>query len=102
MIERSLYRRDNRSRIEPGGSILMRHFFLVAALWSCFAIGSAKAEVNVRVKYVHPENFTDVSFRSMTRQDAEGRLERELTDTIKKPATHNLAGYKPNLQILYS
>src|SRR5258708_12631603 len=101
MIERSLYRRDNRSRIEPGGSILMRHFFLVAALWSCFAIGSAKAEVNVRVKYVHPENFTDVSFRSMTRQDAEGRLEPDLTDKIDKAATQSHHGYKLNLHIYH-
>ena len=78
----------------------MWHVFLVAAVSSCFAIGSAKAEVNVRVKYVHPENFTDVSFRSMTRHDAEGRLERELTDTIEKAATQYLGGYKLDVQIL--
>jgi hypothetical protein len=78
----------------------MRHVFWVAVLSSCFAIGSAKAEGNVRVKYVHPENFTDVSFRSMTRHDAEGRLERELTDTIEKAATQYLSGYKVDVQIL--
>ncbi len=78
----------------------MRHVFWVAALSSCLAVWSAKAEVNVRVKYVHPENFTDVSFRSMTRQDAEGRLERELTDTIAKAATQYLGGYKLDVQIL--
>ena len=72
----------------------MWHVFLVVAVSSCFAIGSAKAEVNVRVKYVHPENFTDVSFRSMTRHDAEGRLERELTDTIEKAATQYLGDYQ--------
>jgi len=36
----------------------------------------------------------------MTRQDAEGRLERELTDTIEKAATQYLGGYKLDVQIL--
>ena len=47
----------------------MQRVFLVAALGGCFAFWSAKAESNARVEYVHPENFTDVSFRSMTPQE---------------------------------
>jgi hypothetical protein len=78
----------------------MRRVFLVAALFSCFAVWPAKAEVNVRVKYVHPENFTDVSFRSMTRQDAEDRLERELTRTIEGAAAQYLGGYQLEVRIL--
>ena len=78
----------------------MRHFFLVAAFGCCFAIWSAKAESNARVEYVHPENFTDVSFRSMTRQDAESRLERELTGAIEGVAAQYLRGYKLDVRIL--
>lgn len=78
----------------------MRHVFLVAALGGCFAIWSAKAESNARVEYVHPENFTDVSFRSMTRQDALDRLERELTNTIQGAAEHYLGGDRLDVRIL--
>ena len=80
--------------------MLMRHFFLVAALAGCFAMWSAKAESNARVEYVHPENFTDVSFRSMTRQDAETRLEREFTATIERAAAQYLHGYALEVRIL--
>jgi hypothetical protein len=78
----------------------MRRVFLVAALGGCFAIWSVKAESNARVEYVHPENFTDVSFRSMTRQDAENRLERELTATIEKAGTQYLHSYALAVRIL--
>jgi hypothetical protein len=78
----------------------MRRVFLVAALGGCFAIWSAKAESNARVEYVQPENFTDVSFRSMTRQDAENRLERELTATIERAGTQYLHSYGLDVRIL--
>jgi hypothetical protein len=80
--------------------MLMRHVFLAAALGGCFAIWSAKAESNARVEYVHPENFTDVSFRSMTPQAAQDRLERELTNTIEGAAEHYLGGYRLAVRIL--
>jgi hypothetical protein len=78
----------------------MRHVFLAAAIGGCFAIWSAKAETNARVEYVHPENFTDVSFRSMTQQGAQARLERELTNTIQGAAERYLGGYKLDVRIL--
>lgn len=78
----------------------MRYVVLVMALWSGFVVWSANAEINVQVKYVHPENFTDVSFRSMTRQAAEGRLERELTATIAAAAAQYLSGYALEVRIL--
>jgi Protein of unknown function (DUF3016) len=78
----------------------MRHFFAVTALCSCFAIWSAKAEAGVRVEYIHPENFTDVSFRSMTPQGAQDRLERELTHTIEAAAAQYLGAYQLDVRIL--
>lgn len=78
----------------------MRHVFLVAALGGGFAISSVKAENNARVEYVHPENFTDVSFRSMTRQGAQDRLERELTSTIEAAADRYLGGYRLDVRLL--
>lgn len=55
---------------------------LLAIFCGWFAVWQTKAETNARVEYVHPENFTDVSFRSMTPQGAQDRLARELTRTI--------------------
>ena len=76
----------------------MRRFLVVAALSSCFAIGSTGGKATVQ--YVHPENFTDVSFRSMTRQAAEERLERELTQTIEAAAGQYLSAYQLDVRIV--
>src|ERR1700739_1941891 len=76
----------------------MWRFLVVAALSSCFLILSAGAKA--RVQYVHPENFTDVSFRSMTPEAAEERLERELTKTIEAAAAQYLSKYELDVQIV--
>ena len=76
----------------------MRRILVVAALSSCFAIWVTNAKTTVL--YVHPENFTDVSFRSMTPQAAEKRLERELTHTIEAVAAQYLSAYQLDVQIL--
>jgi DUF3016 family protein len=78
----------------------MRHFLVVAAFCGCFAVWPANAKANVRVDYVHPENFTDVSFRSMTPQAAQDRLERELTHTIEAAAAQYLGVYELDVQIV--
>jgi hypothetical protein len=77
----------------------MRHLLLVAACCFGFAVCSTKAHGSVRVEYVNPENLTDVSFRSMTRQGAQDRLERELTHTIEAAAARYLAGYELDVRI---
>src|ERR1700757_4051247 len=51
---------------DGGQAILMRHYLTTAAFCGCLAIWSTDLKANARVEYVHPENFTDVSFRSMT------------------------------------
>ena len=99
-IKGRLSRGSKRLRVGAGGSILMWRVFLVAVVCSGFVGWSAKAESNVQVKYVHPENFTDVSFRGMTRQDAESRLERELTGTIERAAMQYLGDYGLEVRIL--
>jgi Protein of unknown function (DUF3016) len=76
----------------------MWRFLVVAALSSCFFIWSAGAKATVQ--YVHPENFTDVSFRSMTPEAAEQRLERELTKTIQAAAAQYLSKYELDVQIV--
>jgi hypothetical protein len=76
----------------------MRRFLVVAALSSCLVIWSAGAKATVQ--YVHPENFTDVSFRSMTPQAAVERLERELTHTIEMAAAQYLSAYQLDVQIV--
>ena len=76
----------------------MWRFLVVAALSSCFFIWSAGAKATVQ--YVHPENFTDVSFRSMTHEAAEERLERGLTKTIEAAAAQYLSKYQLDVQIL--
>jgi Protein of unknown function (DUF3016) len=78
----------------------MLRFLAVAAFCSGFAIWPAKAEAGARVEYIHPENFTDVSFRSMTRQGAQDRLEHELTHTIEGAAAHYLGAYELDVRIV--
>jgi hypothetical protein len=76
----------------------MRRVLVLAALNSCFVIWSAGAKATVQ--YVHPENFTDVSFRSITREAAEERLERELNRTIEAAAAQYLSAYQLDVQIV--
>ena len=78
----------------------MRHFLVTTAFGVSFVIWPVNAKANVRVEYVHPENFTDVSFRSMTPQAAQGRLERELTHTIETAAAQYLGVYELDVQIV--
>ena len=73
---------------------------MAAAFYSGFAIWSTSLRADVRVEYVHPENFTDVSFRSMTRDAAEERLERELTQTIEAAAAQYLSAYRLDLRVM--
>src|SRR5215469_16396869 len=75
-------------------AILMRRYLLAVAFCSCFAIWSTDLKAKARVEYVRPENFTDVSFRSMTHQAAEERLERELTKTIETAAAQYSSPYQ--------
>jgi len=56
----------------------------LVALLGCASGASAIA--NVRVEFVKPENYTDVSFRSMTPESARERLIGELARTIKDSA----------------
>jgi hypothetical protein len=78
----------------------MRHYLMAAAFFGCFAIWSTRLKATVRVEYVHPENFTDVSFRSMTPEAAEQRLKRELTKTIEAAAAQYLSKYELDVQIV--
>jgi Protein of unknown function (DUF3016) len=75
----------------------MRRLLVVAGLNSWFVWSAGAAAT---VQYVHPENFTDVSFRSMTHQAAEARLERELTKTIEAAAAQYLSAYQLDVQIV--
>ncbi|MBV8216110.1 MAG: DUF3016 domain-containing protein [Verrucomicrobia bacterium] len=78
----------------------MRHFFKAIAFCCGFAIWFTNAKANARVDYVNPENFTDVSFRSMTREAALDRLERELTHTIEAAAAQFLGTYELDVHVL--
>jgi Protein of unknown function (DUF3016) len=78
----------------------MRHYLIAAAFSGCFAIWSTSLKAKARVEYVHPENFTDVSFRSMTHEAAEERLERELTKTIEAATAQYLSKYQLDVQIV--
>jgi len=78
----------------------MRYYLTAAALCGCFVIWSTDLKADARVEYVHPENFTDVSFRSMTREAAEERLERELTKTIEAASAQYLSKYQLDVQIV--
>jgi hypothetical protein len=73
---------------------------MAAAFCGSFALGSTDLRASARVQYVHPENFTDVSFKSMTREAAEERLERELTETIAAAAARYLSAYRLEVQIM--
>jgi hypothetical protein len=79
---------------------IMRYYLMAAAFCGCFAMWSTDLKADARVEYVHPESFTDVSFRSMTQQAAEERLERELTKTIEAAATQYLNPYQLDVQIV--
>jgi hypothetical protein len=61
---------------------------------------AANSESNVRIEFVKPENYTDVSFRSMTPDAARERLIAELSRTIKEAASKPLAGYELDVRIL--
>jgi len=52
-------------------AMLMRRYLMAAAFCGCLGIWSTNLKASARVQYVHPENFTDVSFRSMTHEAAE-------------------------------
>jgi hypothetical protein len=70
---------------------LPKHLVLLVAVLGCASGASAIA--NVRVEFVKPENYTDVSFRSMTPEGARERLIGELARTIKDSAAKPLSGY---------
>jgi hypothetical protein len=55
---------------------------------------------NVRVEFVKPQNYTDVSFRSMTPASAGERLIDELSRTIQDSAAKHLARYELDVRIL--
>jgi len=73
---------------------------MAAAFCGCFAMWSTDLKANARVEYVRPENFTDVSFRSMTHEAAEERLEQELTKTIEAASGQYLSKYQLDVQIV--
>jgi len=77
---------------------LLKHLILLVALLGCASGASAIA--NVRVEFVKPENYTDVSFRSMTPEGARERLIRELARTIRDSAAQPLSGYDLYVRIL--
>lgn len=77
---------------------LPKHLVLLVALLGCASGASAIA--NVRVEFVKPENYTDVSFRSMTPESARERLIGELARTIKDGAAKPLSGYDLYVRIL--
>jgi Protein of unknown function (DUF3016) len=60
----------------------------------------ANAGPNVRVEFVKPQNYTDVSFRSMTPASARERLIDELSRTIQDSAAKHLARYELDVRIL--
>jgi len=77
---------------------LLKHVALLIVLFGC-VIGASAAS-NVRVEFVKPENYTDVSFRSMTPESARERLIGELSRTIQDSAAKPLAGYELNVRVL--
>jgi Protein of unknown function (DUF3016) len=77
---------------------LPKHLILLVALLGC--AGGASAIANVRVEFVKPENYTDVSFRSITPQAARERLIGELSRTIQDSAAKPLFGYDLYVRIL--
>jgi len=79
---------------------LLRSLAFAASLFECSFAVSADTESNVRVEFVQPQNYTDVSFRSMTPASARERLIGELTRTIGDSAAKPLAGYELYVWIL--
>jgi len=77
---------------------LLKHLILLVALLGCASGASAIA--NVRVEFVKPENYTDVSFRSMTPEGARERLIGELARTVRDSAAQPLSGYDLYVRIL--
>jgi hypothetical protein len=71
--------------------------FLIV-LFGC-AIGASAAS-NVRIEFVKPENYTDVSFCSMTPESARERLIGELSRTIQDSAAKPLAGDELYVRVL--
>jgi len=63
------------------------------------AIGASAAS-NVCIEFVKPENYTDVSFRSMTPERARERLIGELSRTVQDNAAKPLAGFELYVRIL--
>jgi hypothetical protein len=76
----------------------LKHLVLLVALLGCAS--GATAMANVRVEFVKPENYIDVSFRSMTPQAARERLIGELGRTIQDSAAKPLSGYDLYVRIL--
>jgi hypothetical protein len=77
---------------------LLKHAAFLIVPFGC-AIGATAAS-NVRVEFVKPDNYTDVSFRSMTPESARERLIGELSRTIQDSAAKPLAGYELYVRIL--
>ncbi len=77
---------------------LLKQVAFLIVLFGC-AIGASAAS-NVRVEFVKPENYTDVSFRSMTPESARERLIGELSRTIQDSAAKPLAGYELYVRVL--
>jgi DUF3016 family protein len=77
---------------------LLKHAAFLVVVFGC-PIGASAAS-NVRVDFVKPENYTDVSFRSMTPESARERLIGELSRTIQDSAAKPLAGYELYVRIL--
>ena len=77
---------------------LLKHVAFLIVPFAC-AIGASAAS-NVRAEFVKPDNYTDVSFRSMTPESARERLIGELSRTIQDSAAKPLAGYELYVRIL--
>ena len=75
-------------------------YLICVALLGCTIASGANAGSNIRVEFVKPENYTDVSFRSMTPEAARERLIGELSRTIEETAAKPLAGYQLQVRIL--
>jgi hypothetical protein len=81
-------------------SKLLKYLTFCVALVACGVAYGGSAESNVRIEFIRPENYTDVSFRSMTPASARERLIRELSRTIQDAGTKSLAGYQLDVRIL--
>jgi hypothetical protein len=77
---------------------LLKHAAFLVVVFGC-PIGASAAS-NVRVDFVKQENYTDVSFRSMTPERARERLIDELSRTVQHNAAKPLAGFELYVRIL--